>query len=489
MKKLKSALTLLLLILIGGGGVYVFYEHGDSLFRRKIQEAGPEQSLPKVTPPTFDVVRVERTGEMVIAGMAPPGWKVEVETGEGKIGETTAEFDGAWLIVPDKPLPQGDYSLALKAISPDGKRLAVSPQRVAVSVAGRDKPLVALSTEGEPTRLLESRPEDAAKVPGAGTVDKPEDRGGAPEGRRGGSRPPEPADSRRHADAPAQPAPADEEPEAASSRRSADVSVRQSSPSREAAAAQEQGRKDSQMASLSEPRAELEPAPLVAFSAVDYEDQGGTARLFMSGKAAAGRRVALYIDNRFVGTAMADAAGVWEFTLSDVFGPGKHTLRADQVDLDSGKVLARAEVMFEAPVLQSGQASLLPELSATAEPATPDAPRAEKLVATGKTAGAGELAAREPAVPSAGEVQKKESVAGTHASDESLAEEKLTAAEENADEPNRRVVIVRRGDTLWHIAKRHYGQGYRYTKIYRSNRDQIRNPHWIYPQQQFVIPR
>ena len=52
----------------------------------------------------------------------------------------------------------------------------------------------------------------------------------------------------------------------------------------------------------------------------------------------------------------------------------------------------------------------------------------------------------------------------------------------------KRSIVVRRGDTLWHIARRRYGRGIRYTAIYRNNRDQIRNPHLIYPGQEFRLP-
>ncbi|MEO1544126.1 MAG: LysM peptidoglycan-binding domain-containing protein [Pseudomonadota bacterium] len=50
------------------------------------------------------------------------------------------------------------------------------------------------------------------------------------------------------------------------------------------------------------------------------------------------------------------------------------------------------------------------------------------------------------------------------------------------------VYTVAYGDTLWGISERHYGAGHRYWRIYRKNRRKIRNPHWIYPCQQFVLP-
>ncbi len=44
-----------------------------------------------------------------------------------------------------------------------------------------------------------------------------------------------------------------------------------------------------------------------------------------------------------------------------------------------------------------------------------------------------------------------------------------------------------RGDTLWGIARRFYGNGALYPRIARAN-PIIRNPNLIYPGQRFVIP-
>jgi hypothetical protein len=50
------------------------------------------------------------------------------------------------------------------------------------------------------------------------------------------------------------------------------------------------------------------------------------------------------------------------------------------------------------------------------------------------------------------------------------------------------VHVVQPGDTLWAIAKKYYGNGAQYTKIYNANRDKIKNPNLIYPGQKLVIP-
>lgn len=51
-----------------------------------------------------------------------------------------------------------------------------------------------------------------------------------------------------------------------------------------------------------------------------------------------------------------------------------------------------------------------------------------------------------------------------------------------------RTYTVVRGDSLWKIAKKYYGNGAQYTKIFNANRDKIKNPNLIYPGQVLVIP-
>lgn len=56
-----------------------------------------------------------------------------------------------------------------------------------------------------------------------------------------------------------------------------------------------------------------------------------------------------------------------------------------------------------------------------------------------------------------------------------------------APQQNQTYTVVK-GDCLWNIAKRFYGNGSLYTKIYDANRDKIKNPNLIYPNQVLTIP-
>jgi hypothetical protein len=49
-------------------------------------------------------------------------------------------------------------------------------------------------------------------------------------------------------------------------------------------------------------------------------------------------------------------------------------------------------------------------------------------------------------------------------------------------------VVIQPGNSLWRIAARVYGSGFRYTEIYEANANQIGDPNLIYPGQIFKLP-
>lgn len=56
----------------------------------------------------------------------------------------------------------------------------------------------------------------------------------------------------------------------------------------------------------------------------------------------------------------------------------------------------------------------------------------------------------------------------------------------SGDSPKTHTVV--KGDTLWNIAKKYYGNGTKYTVIANANGDKIKNPNLIYPGQILTIP-
>jgi nucleoid-associated protein YgaU len=104
--------------------------------------------------PTFDVARIEPTGEAVIAGRAAPGASVELLRNGEVHDSAVADQSGQFAMVPP-PLPPGTYDLTLRSRLPDGKQ-ATSRQSVAVALepSRKDRPVVALMTPEKPTIVL-----------------------------------------------------------------------------------------------------------------------------------------------------------------------------------------------------------------------------------------------------------------------------------------------------------------------------------------------
>lgn len=51
-----------------------------------------------------------------------------------------------------------------------------------------------------------------------------------------------------------------------------------------------------------------------------------------------------------------------------------------------------------------------------------------------------------------------------------------------------KIHIVKKGDTLWDLAGYYYNNPFIWRNIYNANIEKIKDPHWIYPGQEFIIP-
>ena len=59
---------------------------------------------------------------------------------------------------------------------------------------------------------------------------------------------------------------------------------------------------------------------------------------------------------------------------------------------------------------------------------------------------------------------------------------------ETSGKPTAKTYTVKSGDCLWTIAKKYYGNGAQYMKIYNANKDKMSNPNMIYVGQVLTIP-
>ncbi|MDZ4791391.1 MAG: LysM peptidoglycan-binding domain-containing protein [Hyphomicrobiales bacterium] len=399
--------------------------------------------------PTFDIVRAETSGDLVLAGRAEPGWKVRVESGGSVIGETAADANGEWVLMPDKPLAPGDHSLSVRATQPGAGKSLESGERVALSISPKDKQaaVVALTEQGKPTRVLQAPAEDS--------------------------------DAQNKLDSSAKAA-----------KRASEAAVTAVNgksfiqPLQPAAAKMDEPRQNAAVPLITD----VAP-PRVEFEALDYEKNGQGGKIFMSGKAAANSRVMLYINDAFAGFATAGPNGAWTFAGGNDLPSGTHRMRADQVDIATGKVLARAEVSFEREKIEYA-ASEAQKLDASPTPKAAQLDSAlQQLPKAPFEAAVADMSKKQS--PAAAQLEPPKNAVATLLPSNGAARLPSISGRRKKLAARRKCkgVTVQRGDTLWHIARRCYGVGDRYSKIFRSNQGQIRDPDRIYPSQRFVVPR
>ncbi|MEM8836875.1 MAG: LysM peptidoglycan-binding domain-containing protein [Pseudomonadota bacterium] len=429
-------------------------------------------ALTALNTPTFDIVRVEPTGDAVIAGQAVPNAVVKVENNGVVIAETTADATGAFVVLPNEPFKGEANEVTLRAVSETGEE-HVSEQVVAIGVTGTTTPLVAIVEPGRPVNIVQRPnvdPEETSSTASAAiegtiagasnenatasaeettdqtnTATNGADAAGAPEetvaeaGAEADTTSPNDIAQTAQSNSPlgesgqqndvvagvdpntdasadsptiANENEAGDEGTGTASAVEQEIATESASDTPQTADATDQ---PTQQTAQQEPVA---PATLVqpdagvevSVEAIETEEE----KIFVAGSSTPGETVRVYVEDEFVGDAKTGADGRWLLEETKPLEPGEYNVRVDQLKT-TGQVEARAEVPF---VVSESEPTRL-----------------------------------RPLDPGLG-----------------------------------RRVIIRKNDNLWTISQRLYGSGERFTAIYTQNRDQIRNPNLIFPGQVFELP-
>ena len=452
-----------------------------------VAEAGEQKPADKeqVVVPAFDLLRAEPNGSVVIAGRAEAGAEVEIVSGSSVLAKAQAGPAGDFAAVLDEPLKPGEHNIVLRARSKDNVA-ATSLETAIVSVpTAKSGQVVALVQQpGEPSRLI-TVPEPQAPQPkeSAGETDARADppASGAETSGQGGGTAPSAGAGEGSGNGSAAPVVAEAKPDVPAGTD----------------AGKEQAPAGSGEASTENPEAPEEAAPFIEAVEIDGRD------VFVAGRAKPESMVRVYANDVLLGQATASPEGRFLIEAERDLPVGDYIVRADVLADDEGTVVARAAVPFErhegekiaavAPQARSGSAAAgegaekRPQAGGTTDgQASAGSALPEAQVPAGTAANADGAAS----AGSASDVRDRIAATGSKGLEDDTRAERRALSEtvSPALEPVDGSVIIRRGDTLWHISRRVYGRGIRYTTIYLANQDQIRDPDRIWPGQIFTVP-
>lgn len=344
-------------------------------------------------PPAFDLLRVEPSGDIVIAGSAAKGSSVEIVTGSTVIATTTADAGGQFVAVLDEPLKPGDYQIVLRSTTKEGVS-ATSPETAIVSVpetiAGEVLALV--EQPGEASRLI-SKPK-AKPATEEKTEPDPEPETANEQDNDPTAKAEQTASNGKNQQSPDEGGQNLKETEQKSAPENADVAAADATPeqaespkpeakqvaeAQQSATGEETGSEGNQTSKVAEeptpsearnktqgegtdPGAEKpseitkaeEPAgdssamnpafpSVVAVEAVEID---GT-KIFVAGRGEPGRLVRIYANEELLGQAEVSAIGRFLLETDRELKVGDYIIRADMLEKNSGEVVSRAAVPFE----------------------------------------------------------------------------------------------------------------------------------------------
>lgn len=302
------------------------------------QDAAPEPG----TTPVLDIVRIEPTGEAVIAGNAPQGERVGLLYNDELIADSAVDAGGDFVLIPDQPIPSGEGTMEIVVIDEAGNTVVPSQEQVAVVLpedGSADGFLVGVLRPNEPVEIIERQaPAEVPEVEVAAVV--------------------EPSTS----------------PETQAASDTSEDTLAEDTVTEDAVEVP-----DVEIAARVEPTAPVETEQAVAadapdaFVVVDAIELEGTD-MWIAGGALPGTVVRLYQDNVFLGEVIAGDEGRYLFEGTLLESEGDVTVRADALVPGSADVIARAEVPFEVPLSISDLAvAALEQVEETATDGVEDA--------------------------------------------------------------------------------------------------------------------
>lgn len=471
--------------------------------------------------PTFDVLRVEPDGSTVIAGRAAAGARIEVMDQATTVATTTADKAGEFVAILEKPLPAGDHQLVLKATTPDGKTV-ISEEIATVSVPqNKQSELLAMVTKpGEASRIL-AKPAPQGKterVAADSAAKQPENKVAS-----------EPATQ-----APSSATSAEAVPSASASSTQIPPAATTSTPPADlqVSAVEVEGSKLF-VAGMAKPGARLKAYAdgqllgqttanpdgsfvidgtrelsvgehKIAVDQVGASDQA-LVRVEVPFNRPAGDQVAAVASPQNGSPLTPIDSGAFDklrnevgkaFRLLQNLYANGATPSMEQVAAARSAVTISLRSLTEYR-LPAGVDANTSAIAATTIKAASDAlatlealPKDVETVGKNlETLGAMIARVTSSALPSTQIAPQVSVPANNQMSEASPSASPRTIEQAPLTKSDAASVIIRRGDTLWQISRRVYGQGVRYTTIYLANQDQIANPDVIQPGQIFGVPK